>query len=165
MLTEEELIEAVVRVKLSAPDSSAAEVLKALENEGVTGLNASTVKKACSKAAKRGVVTPKAEATSKVDTETESKEVKESKSQLKQAKAHAAALKAAERAMMDAQRALQCAKYGQHAGAAAHINGTIEEFIQKITAQALAGTLGPGIWLRFDALILPPVPKPLPTQR
>merc|ERR1719181_2275317 len=65
--------------------------------------------------------------------------------QAKQAKAQATELKQAETAMMDAQRRLRAAKTGgDPAAAAVKIDGTIEQFVQQITAKAMSGVLEPG---------------------
>ena len=62
-----------------------------------------------------------------------------------EAKALAAELKSAENAMMDAQRRLRAAKSGGDRDlAAVQVDGSPEDFVQRLTTKAMAGLLEPG---------------------
>ena len=96
---EAALIEAVRRVKAASPELTAAQVLSALENEGMN-VTLSQVKKAASKASKQA---PK-----KVETAIAAPApTPGSKAQTKKGAAAESALKAAESAMMAEQKKLR----------------------------------------------------------
>jgi len=140
-MDEEQLIEAVLRVKLTGVDSTPTALHAALVAEGHE-VELSQVKKAASKATKRAAragtlesaPAPAPPAASRAPTANESKK------QAKQEKQAAAELKAAQAAMMEAQRKLRAVKSGG-ADMAVTIKGTAEEFVQKITAKALSAVL------------------------
>lgn len=141
--TDEELIEAVIRVRLSGAAESAAQVHAALEGEGLA-VTLPAVKKACSKAAKRTGSTgapaaPAAPASSEEPPTSKKKE----KAAAKQISSAQAMMKAAEQSMMDCQRKLRLAKAGAKHGEVT-ISGTMEEFMQYCTMKAITGSLAPG---------------------
>lgn len=143
MAVEDDLIEAVLRVRVSGAVESAAQVFAALEAEGLR-CTLPEVKKACSKASKRTGSTGAAAvplASSEPETVVPSK--KKEKQAAKQAATDAATLKSAEQTMMDRQRQLRLAKAGARNGEVT-ISGTVEEFVQYCTMKALSGTLAPG---------------------
>ena len=144
-LTEDQLIEAVLRVRESIGNVSAGQMHAALTEQGVK-VTMPQVKKACSKATKR-VGVPAAQATAPAaEPPAEPSAAKLAKQEAKQKakmKADAAALKAAENDMMEAQRKLRVARSGSKEEAVT-ITGSAEEFIQKITGLALAATLEDG---------------------
>jgi len=139
-LSEDELIEAVIRVREALGAVSASAVHAALTEQGVK-VTLPAVKKAASKATKRvGAPATKAESdpVAAPPAPSAAKLCKQEKAEKAKLKADAAALKAAENEMMEAQRKLRAAKSGSEA---ITISGTAEEFIQKVTAVALAATL------------------------
>jgi hypothetical protein len=133
-MDEEALIDAVVRVRsASAEPLTAAQVHKALTDEGVGALEFSAVKKACSKAAKRMPPVDPAAAASE-------QPAKPSKKEEKAAKAAAGALAAAEGVMMNALKRLQ----NRH-----NLNSRTEvsadkAFLERAVQRAITGSLDPG---------------------
>ncbi len=145
-MDEEQLIEAVIRVRSELAASSPAEALKALEGE-FDGLTLSQVKKACSKASKRTGKAAPAAATKESPAAEPAEPVRskrKEKAAARQEQAAAAELKSAESEMMEAQRRLRAAKSGDAMTAEVTISGTVEDFIQQATARAIAGKLEPG---------------------
>ena len=139
-MDEEALIAAVIRVRLEGETPK--QVHEKLVGEGLE-CSAGDVKKACSKASKRGetgiVVAqpPAAEAAPPVESKRAAK-MAAAKEQQKLSE-----IKAAEQAMMEAQRLLKAKKTGDP-NAAITIDGTAEAFIQRVTARALSAALEPG---------------------
>ena len=144
-IEEEALIEAVMRVR-SAGAETAAACHEALVLEApFAALTLSQVKKAASKATKRSAKEPKPPAETAAAKAAAAPPVVNEAKVAKQAKAQATELKSAENAMMDAQRRLRAAKSGGDMGAmAVTVTGTIETFIQQVTAKAMKGVLDPG---------------------
>ena len=62
----------------------------------------------------------------------------------KQAKQAGLELKSAENEMMDAQRRLRAAKTGGDMFGAVQVDGSVEDFVQRITAKAMSAVLEPG---------------------
>jgi hypothetical protein len=119
--------------------STPAECLKVLESE-FAGLTIGQVKKACSKASKRTGGLPQA---NKVESDpaAAAKPSKRQEKEAAKAAAHEAAeLKSAEALMMECHRKLRAVKEGTLAGAVT-IQGTMEEFIQRVSQRAIAGIL------------------------
>ena len=146
-MEEEKLIEAVLRLRVEAPEAeTAAQILAALEAEGHGDLCLGAVKKAASKATKRAGPPPQKPAAPAAAPEisSEAKAERNAKAKAKAEKLKAAELKAAENAMMDAQRRLRIAKGSGDDGGAVQVQGGIELFIQQITTKALSGILEPG---------------------
>ena len=101
------------------------------------------MKKACSKATKRSGPAPTP--AKEVDLAPAASSNKEAKQAKKDAAALKAELKAAENEMMDAQRKLRIAKAGGDVMAGAHtVQGSVETFVQQITARAITGSLEAG---------------------
>ena len=144
---EETLIAAILRVRVSQPNLTAAEthaVLAAEPEFAEVALPA--VKKAAGKATKRAAKEAAAApaAAKKSNVLTAPPVVSEAK-QAKQAKAAGLELSSAQSAMMDTQRVLRAAKSGgdKHAMAVT-IDMPIEQFIQQISTKAMSGVLDAG---------------------
>jgi len=140
-MDEEQLIQAVMRVKLAGAETTAA-VHEALVAEGIS-VELSQVKKAASKATKRAAKADAASEASKPAAPAATESATSSKKQAKQEKQKAEELKAAQAAMMEAQRKLRAIKSGG-VEQAVTITGTAEDFVQRCTAKALAGVLEEG---------------------
>ena len=145
---EETLIAAVTRVRLGGAETVAA-CHEALVGE-FNGLTMGQVKKANSKAVKRagGSIVPTA-----VKEEADKAAaapppvpvpVPSEKKAAKQAKQAGLELKSAENEMMDAQRRLRAAKTGGDMFGAVQVDGSVEDFVQRITAKAMSAVLEPG---------------------
>lgn len=128
-MDEEALIAAVLRVRVSAPESSAAQVKEALAAEGHGDLTLSQVKKACSKASKRNPRVAGADAPAQQE-QVPTKSRREEKAE----KAAEEALKSAERAMIVAQRRA-------HNAGGAPPPMQSDDFIKWATGRALTGML------------------------
>ncbi len=126
-MDEEALIAAVLRVRVSAPESSAAQVKEALAAEGHGDLTLSQVKKACSKASKRNPRVAGADAPAQQE-QVPTKSRREEKAE----KAAEEALKSAERAMIVAQRRA-------HNAGGAPPPMQSDDFIKWATGRALTG--------------------------
>ena len=163
-IDEDQLIERVIVARAELGVSTNAELLTLLESD-FKGLTMSEVKKAASKATKRtgGAGVPSATAPSPAPSPAPRAEKAPSKRQEKaQEKAKVTALaelKSAEATMMEAQRRLRAAREGKigslNAVAPVNIEGTAEQFIQRITQAAIAGIIDaddePFIKLRIEA--------------
>lgn len=132
-MDEEALIAAVLRVRVSAPESSAAQVKEALAAEGHGDLTLSQVKKACSKASKRNPRVAGADAPAQQE-QVPSKVPTKSRREEKAEKAAEEALKSAERAMIVAQRSA-------HNAGGAPPPMQSDDFIKWATGRALTGML------------------------
>lgn len=144
-MDEEQLIEHILRVKSDGKASTNAEVHAVLQAEGLAGLELKDIKKAASKAAKRGVLpAPTAAAPAPATEEPAPVSAKAAKKAAAQEKNAAAELKAQEAIMMESQRRLRTAKSGGGLSEKVHIEGTMEQFIQQITTRAISGILEKG---------------------
>lgn len=142
-MDDEALIQAVIRVRNAhLQNGSAAQVNAVLTSEG-HDVSLQQVKKAASKAAKRGALEKPAARPAPEEVASEAKVAKDKKAKAVAAKLASAELKACETAMMDAQRRLRAAKAGDK-DEQVTITGSVEAFVQQITARAIAGTLEPG---------------------
>lgn len=145
---EEALINAVLRVRVTQPNLTAAETHAVLSAEPeFAEVPLPAVKKAAGKATKRAAKEAAAAppAAKKADAAPAPPPVLSSAKQAKQQKAQATELSSAQSGMMDAQRRLRAAKSGGDAAAmAVTVNMPIEQFIQQISTKAMAGLLDPG---------------------
>ena len=157
-IDEDQLIERVIVARAELGVTSNAELLTLLESD-FEGLTMSEVKKAASKATKRtgGAGVPAAAEPPSPAEKAPSK--RQEKAQEKAKGAALAELKSAEATMMEAQRRLRAAREGKigslNAVAPVNIEGTAEQFIQRITQAAIAGIIDaddePFIKLRIEA--------------
>lgn len=131
MVGEEALIQAVLRLRVEAPDLTAAAAFAALEVEGMK-VTKGDVKKACSKATKRAP--PPKEKPASTEPQVP---VASSAKQAKLAKAAAAELKAVETAMMQEQKRLRERWVDDGQGRAPPTES--KAFIQFATGRALSG--------------------------
>ena len=142
-MQEEALIEHILRVKAAGAGANA-EIFAALQAEGLA-VELKDVKKAASKAAKRGVLPPVPTVAPAPATEEPAPvSAKAAKKAAMQEKNAAAELKAQEAIMMESQRKLRTAKSGGGLSDKVHIEGTMEQFIQQITTRAISGILEKG---------------------
>jgi len=143
-MEEEQLIEHILRVKSDGKASTNTEVHAALQAEGLA-VELKDIKKAASKAAKRGVLpAPTAAAPAPAAEVPAPVSAKAAKKAAMQEKNAAAELKAQEAIMMETQRRLRTAKSGGGLSEKVHIEGTMEHFIQQITTRAISGSLEKG---------------------
>ena len=144
-MDEETLITHILRVKGTGAASNA-EVHAALVAEGIK-CELKDVKKAASKAAKRGMLAPAAVPQTAAENDPSAENAapamsaKAAKKAAMAEKNAAAELKAQEAIMMEAQRKLRTAKSGGGMGEKVHVEGTVEHFIQQITTRAISGIL------------------------
>lgn len=147
-MDEETLITHILRVKGTGAASNA-EVHAALVAEGIK-CELKDVKKAASKAAKRGMLAPAAVPQTAAENDPSAENAapamsaKAAKKAAMAEKNAAAELKAQEAIMMEAQRKLRTAKSGGGMGEKVHVEGTVEHFIQQITTRAISGILEKG---------------------
>jgi phosphotransferase system IIB component len=134
-MTEDELIENIIRIKSSGKASTNAEVHAALQAEGLA-VELKDVKKANSKAAKKGLT-----ATATAQVEEQVVVTTNSKKQEKAAKAAVDMMKAAETDMMDKCRRLRIALGEDEYAAVAATQDRGEKFIQSVVARALESKL------------------------
>ena len=156
-IDEEKLIERVIAARAELGVTTNAELLILLESD-FKGLTMSEVKKASSKATKRigGACVPAAAQPSPAE---KAPSKRQEKAQEKAKVTALAELKSAEATMMEAQRRLRAAREGKigslNAVAPVNIEGTAEQFIQRITQAAIAGIIDaddePFIKLRIEA--------------
>lgn len=144
-LSEEELIDAVLRIRLADPAiDTAAKVLEALVAEGHSELSVSQVKKASSKAMKKKAASDEPAKVQKENTPQKEEQVEapvRSKKEEKAAKAATSAMKGAESHMMDMCRKLRIAEGEEESDAIVASAERGEFFIQSVTQRALEAKL------------------------
>ena len=153
MLDDEALIAAVVRVRAALPadKQTAAEVHAALIAEGYSDLTLSQVKKASSKAMKRGSINKAAAAEAEVGMQAAAAADAPgtmSKREAKAAKAKEMEMKAAESHMMQANRTLRLSMGDDEYSAAVATSDRGEKFIKAVTQRALEARLTPAETVR-----------------
>ena len=137
-MDEEQLITAVLRIKLDGSASTASEVHAALIAEGHKDLTLSQVKKAASKATKRQGDVPKPQepvATGEATAASASKKEQKAKAQAE------SIMKAAETHMMEMNRLLRLAIGDDEYSAAIATSDRGEKFIKIVTERALSAQL------------------------